>query len=131
MQILTHQLAPWLEWLFSSPFISCKKDLCRNHFNRNSKPLKSHRMFDFSICIFVSLIDCGSLKGLIEVVCIWPYRLVKKGVKEYGTVHYKPSFCDTPISGVPLTTRQPAETCEYRVSRYHTHLSHIWRPISV
>ena len=27
------------------------------------------------------------------------------------------------ILGVPLTTRQPAETCGYRVSQYHTHLS--------
>ena len=58
-----------------APFISCKKDLCRNHFNRNSKPLKSYLMSDFLICIFVSLIDCVSLKGLILVVCLWPYRL--------------------------------------------------------
>ena len=36
---------------------------------------------------------------------------------------------DTPIPGVPLTTRQPAKTCGYRVSRYHTHLSHVLRPI--
>ena len=36
---------------------------------------------------------------------------------------------DTPISGVPLTTRQPVETCRYRVSQYHTPLSHILRPI--
>ena len=34
-------------------------------------------------------------------------------------------FCDSPIPGVPLTTRQPAETCKYRVSRYHTHFLHI------
>ena len=33
------------------------------------------------------------------------------------------------ISGVLLTTRQPAETCGYRVPRYHTHMSHISRPI--
>ena len=39
------------------------------------------------------------------------------------------TMCDTPIPGVPLTTRQPAETCGYRVSRYHTHLSHILRLI--
>ena len=38
-------------------------------------------------------------------------------------------MCDTPIPGVLLTTRQPVETCEYRVSRYHTHLSHILKPI--
>ena len=31
--------------------------------------------------------------------------------------------CDTPIPGVPLTTRQLAETCGYRVSQYHTYLS--------
>ena len=37
-------------------------------------------------------------------------------------------YCDGPIPGVPLITCQPAKTCEYRVSRYHTHLSHIWRP---
>ena len=36
---------------------------------------------------------------------------------------------DTPIAGVPLTTRQPAKTCGYRVSQYHTHLSHILRLI--
>ena len=30
---------------------------------------------------------------------------------------------DTPIPGVPLITRQPAKTCGYRVSQYHTHLS--------
>ena len=38
--------------------------------------------------------------------------------------------CDTPIPGVPLTTRQPAKTCGYRVSRYHTHLSHVLRLIT-
>ena len=32
-------------------------------------------------------------------------------------------FCDTPIPGVLLTIRQPAETYGYRVSQYHTHLS--------
>ena len=40
-------------------------------------------------------------------------------------------ICDAPILGVPLITRQPAETCEYWVLRYHTHMSHISRPISV
>ena len=39
------------------------------------------------------------------------------------------SLCDTPILGVPLNTRQPAETCGYRVPRYHTHMSHMSRPI--
>ena len=33
------------------------------------------------------------------------------------------------IPGVPLTTRQPEETCGYHVPRYHTHMSHIPRPI--
>ena len=37
--------------------------------------------------------------------------------------------CDGLILGVPLTTRQLVETYGYRVSRYHTHLSHILRPI--
>ena len=41
------------------------------------------------------------------------------------------SNCDTPIPGVPLTTRQLAETCRYRVPRYHTHMSHISRLISI
>ena len=36
---------------------------------------------------------------------------------------------NTPIPAVLLTTRQPAETCGYRVPRYHTHMSHISRPI--
>ena len=39
-------------------------------------------------------------------------------------------FCDTPIPGIPLITRQPTETCGYWVSRYHIHLSHVLRPIS-
>ena len=39
--------------------------------------------------------------------------------------------CDAPIPGVPLTTHQPAETSEYRLLRYHTHMSHISRPISI
>ena len=41
------------------------------------------------------------------------------------------SVCDAPNPGVPLTTRQPMETCEYRVLRYHTHMSHTSRPISI
>ena len=41
------------------------------------------------------------------------------------------SCCYAPIPGVPLTTRQPSETYEYRVLRYHTHMSHISRPISI
>ena len=41
------------------------------------------------------------------------------------------SICDAPFSGVPFTTRQPAKTCEYRVLKHHTHMSHISRPISV
>ena len=38
-------------------------------------------------------------------------------------------YCDAPIPGVPLITRQPAETYEYRVLQYHTHMSHTSRPI--
>ena len=41
------------------------------------------------------------------------------------------AYCDAPIPGVPLTTRQPAETCGYRVPRYHAHMSHILRPLPV
>ena len=33
------------------------------------------------------------------------------------------------IPGVSLTTRQPSKTCGYQVPRYHTHMSHISRPI--
>ena len=39
--------------------------------------------------------------------------------------------CDAPIPEVPLTTHQPAETSEYQLLRYHTHMSHISRPISI
>ena len=39
--------------------------------------------------------------------------------------------CDAPIPGVPLTTRQSVETCGYRVLRYHTHMAHTSRPISI
>ena len=42
-----------------------------------------------------------------------------------------PASCDAPIPGVSLTTCQPTETCEYQVLRYHTHMSHISRPISI
>ena len=41
------------------------------------------------------------------------------------------NICGAPILGVLLTTRQPAETYEYRVLQYHTHMSHISRPITV
>ena len=37
--------------------------------------------------------------------------------------------CENLIPGVPLTTRQLAKTCGYGVPRYHTHMSHISRPI--
>ena len=53
-----------------------------------------------------------------------PYEIKSK----YLEMEYK---CDTPIPGVPLTTRQPTKTCEYRVLRYPTHMSHILRPISI
>ena len=43
---------------------------------------------------------------------------------------YQQTVYVTPhILGVPLTTLQPAETCGYRVPRYHTHMSHVSRPI--
>ena len=38
--------------------------------------------------------------------------------------------CEAPVPRVPLTTHQPTKTCEYRVLRYHTHMSHISRLIS-
>ena len=41
------------------------------------------------------------------------------------------TFSDAPIPGVSLTTCQPANTCDYLVLRYHTHMSHISRPISI
>ena len=39
--------------------------------------------------------------------------------------------CEAPIPRVPLITRQPAENYGYRVSRYHTHMSHILRHFPV
>ena len=30
----------------------------------------------------------------------------------------KDRFCDAPIRGVPFTTRQPVETCGYRMPQY-------------
>ena len=40
--------------------------------------------------------------------------------KEFDSMFVTPQF-----PGVPLTIRQPTETCGYRVPRYHTHMSHI------
>ena len=33
--------------------------------------------------------------------------------------------CDTPNSGVPLTTCQPVDSCGFQVTRYHTVMSHL------
>ena len=54
-------------------------------------------------------------------------RLVARGFQQVDGVDFV-----TPLSpGVPLTTHQPVETCEHQVLRYHIHISHISRPISV
>ena len=63
----------------------------------------------------VSVVDSGVEIGRASIIVVPARR---------STI-----YCDTPIPGVPLTTRQPTETYKYRVSRYHTHLSHILRPI--
>ena len=60
------------------------------------------------------------------------YMIIK--YVSFELIHYTINLnldvtCDTPIPGVPLTTRQPVETRKYRVSRYHTYLSHILRLI--
>ena len=66
---------------------------------------------------------------------------MRAGILGIENEAYFSSYSDSPrkgtdvvmpqFRGVSVKTRQPAETYGYQVPRYHAHMSHILRPISI